>query len=264
MSADKDKRTEKSKEAVSEAAAVKAIDAVQGAYVSAIRNGLLVQTSKTDTSKEVGECETALESGNKALEDGKYAEVLDHVRKADASLSTAIEKRGKLWRFWNQLAIPWIVWLALWGVLVAYVSYQFYIAQTVGSSGAIPVDFIAFRLSITASKSLILLILTALSGSLGAVLRGLYYLTQQVSQRQFKRNWSSGFLATPLIGFLFGVVVFLTIGAGLLLSTRTIEPTTRIFHFLASFLLGFNWKLAHSFIDRVGNAVLGTTPPAQQ
>jgi len=114
-----------------------------------------------------------------------------------------------------------------------------------------------------------LLILTAIAGGLGAVLRQAYYVSYQVKIRQYKRSESMDILMAPFIGFLFGFLAYVVIAAGLLVATQKTSGSSSILNVAVAFLLGFNWKAAHDYIQKVTTTVLGgststSTPTSAQ
>lgn len=225
-----------------------AISAVQSTFEAVVENGLV---GRAEDREKVEKCQEKIASAWKDYRDQKYGEALDKAQEADTTLSEIIQSRGFRWRFLNLYAAHWFIVLVLWFGVLVWAGYSVYLVNL--HSYVLTISSISFNIP----KILRLVVLTAIAGGLGAVLRQVYYVSLDVKKRQFKRSESIDILMSPFIGFLFGFLAYLVIAAGLLVATQKATPSSEILNIAVGFLLGFNWGAAHDYIKKVTTSVLG-------
>ncbi len=240
------------------------LNEVQNAYSSAVGNGL--STTKNGLSNagnvaDVKKISDELSAAWEAYKDQDYPGAISHANNADSILSQVIEGRGFGWRATNILALHCHAWLILWIIPLVWLGYAAYVAPLHSNMLTLNLHFINVNLSIP--KLLRLLILTAVSGGLGAILRQIYDVSYQVKVRQYQKAISMDVLATPFIGILFGFIAFFILAAGLLVTTQKVSTSSPDLFVAVAFFLGFDWGGAHQYIKGVMQTVL-KTPPAQQ
>lgn len=231
-----------------------AIGSIQRAYEAAVENGLV----GSGDDRKLQPCRNSINAAWASYRQKNYGDALDKAREADDLLSELIQDKNPWWRFLNMYAVPWFVLLLAWFVALVWVGYSVYVTPlhsnilTLGS------------VSLSLPKLLRLLIVTSVSGGLGAVLRLVYVVSYEVKIREFKRSESMDIFVAPFIGFLFGFLAYVVIAAGLLVVTQTTTPSSSVLYVAVAFLLGFNWKASHDYMAKVTGALLGSSASTQQ
>lgn len=89
-------------------------------------------------------------------------------------------------------------------------------------------------------------------GSIGAVLRGLWFLHYHVSRRSFRAPWLLAHLSAPIVGALLGLLAYLLLMAGLLSiaggRARDVDLTLPR---VVTFLAGYSWEWLLGVVDRL-------------
>jgi hypothetical protein len=89
-------------------------------------------------------------------------------------------------------------------------------------------------------------------GGLGAGLRALWFLGQQIAERIYRRRFLLWHLVAPFTGVLLGIVTYLLVKAGLLVVGGVTEKGDITAGELAlCFFVGFKWDWALDRIQRV-------------
>ena len=107
------------------------------------------------------------------------------------------------------------------------------------------------------------------AGGLGAELRGIWFLWNQVSRRIYHRRFLLSQLAAPFTGVLLGLVTYLLAKAGLfVVGGGTVRPATTaasVGELALCFFVGFKWEWA---LERIQNIFAskngGSTPQPPQ
>jgi hypothetical protein len=145
------------------------------------------------------------------------------------------------WRFVNLYAGPVWIYLATYLVLVMAFYIYFvdkYFQDTTG------VDQAAIH--------------AVTWGCIGSVLRGMWYLKDKVSEREYKNSWWIYFVSTPFLGGIFGAIIYLVMIAGILsLGVEQGDNELQINRPLVivpiAALAGFNWEWAVKMFRRIGD-----------
>jgi len=230
------------------------ISAVQSTYEAVVQNGLIGHgddKQRAEDKQRAADCQKLIKSAWASYSAQKYADAFDEAQQADVALSEIIQGRTLGWRLLNLYAAPWFAVLVAWFVVLVWAGYSVYLVNL--HSYVLTISI--FSLNIP--KILRMVILTAIAGGLGAVLRQVYYVAYDVKLRKFKRSESVDIVMAPFIGFLFGFLAYLVIAAGLLVATQKATGSSEILNLAAGFLLGFNWKAAHGYILSVTTSLLG-------
>lgn len=229
------------------------INHVTAAYMAAVQNGLFSKDPTYATISE--EYQNAIKSARDAFKAEDYEKAITYAGKAEEAFSELIQLRGFFWRLWNEYAFHWLLWLTAWTLILGWLGYTVYLTSPQTNPQVYTV--LSTKLTLPISAPLRLLLLTGLAGSIGAVLRGLFWVGYQVSAREYKRTWSTEVFSSPFVGLLFGLFVYITVAAGLLATTQSTVPKSVDFDLAAAFVVGFNWKTAESFLERIGTGIFG-------
>jgi hypothetical protein len=104
------------------------------------------------------------------------------------------------WRFVNMYAGPvWIYLTAFLGLVLAFYIYPGYDFISEGLEGVEQAAFYAVTW-----------------GCIGGILRGMWYLKDKVSEREYKNSWLIFFVSVPFLGGIFGALAYLIMLAGIL------------------------------------------------
>jgi hypothetical protein len=99
----------------------------------------------------------------------------------------------------------------------------------------------------------------------GAILRGLWFLKDKVSDRRYRNSFRIYLISTPFLGGLFGALFYFLIAAGLFIIAPTQAPSAENVSTLAiiplAALAGFNWEWAIMILKRIGESFKGETEP---
>jgi len=128
--------------------------------------------------------------------------------KAQRSYDKALYIPSWRWRFSNVYGAPiWIYLIGFLGAVLAFYAYQLD-QNFLKLSGGIQVTALH----------------AATWGTIGGLLRGLWFLKDKVSARQYKNSFRIYFLSVPFLGGLFGAMVYLVLVAGLFVLAPTQAP----------------------------------------
>jgi hypothetical protein len=199
-----------------------------------------------------------------------------YVAQALRAYEKALYAPSRIWRFSNVYAVP--MWIYLVGFLISVLA--FYWVQ-------LDVNFLKLHVSIQEAA-----LHATTWGTVGAILRGLWFLKDKVSDRRYRNSFRIYLISTPFLGGLFGAIFYFLIVSGLfiiapaqapeILSNQTIsEPnatttqtgsanqangtsernvsTLAIIPLAA--LAGFNWEWAIMILKRIGESFKGEMEP---
>ena len=88
-------------------------------------------------------------------------------------------------------------------------------------------------------------------GSLGGALQGLWWLWQHVSGRRLRRQWFMWYLVLPLMGAVFGALIYLVYVSGLIVATGDSKVSSEFFIILLCAIAGFSSKWMVQVLDKV-------------
>jgi hypothetical protein len=90
-------------------------------------------------------------------------------------------------------------------------------------------------------------------GTLGAVLRGLWWLQRNVGRRSFRMSFTLAYLAAPWIGALFGLFTYLLLLAGVvsLEGPEGADLNGKVLPLALAFLAGYSWEWVLDRVDRL-------------
>ncbi|MGC1930832.1 MAG: hypothetical protein WA667_17820 [Candidatus Nitrosopolaris sp.] len=156
------------------------------------------------------------------------------------NLSTIENKRKWQWRLKNVYAAN--VWAYLAGfLLIVVIFYLFQGGKTI--SKIIGINETAIG--------------ACAWGIVGGILRGFWWLWYNINRRSYRRRWQTWFISTPLLGGIFGAIVYFLIVSGTVIVTgqkaNTINNQEAIL-FLAAFA-GFNWDWITSLWKSLADSV---------
>lgn len=90
-------------------------------------------------------------------------------------------------------------------------------------------------------------------GCIGAVLRGLWYLKENVSKKTYRNAWNIYYLSAPFLGGILGAIVyFIIIGGIISVTTTNVNIQHSIPVILFATLAGFNWEWAVKLFEKIG------------
>jgi hypothetical protein len=122
--------------------------------------------------------------------------------KALRSYDQALYTPSRLWRFSNVYAGS--MWIYLIGFLVAVLTF-YWIQLDVNILGINPPGVAIEQAALHA----------ATWGTVGAILRGIWFLKDKVSDRRYRNSFRIYLLSTPFLGGLFGAILYFILIAGL-------------------------------------------------
>lgn len=182
------------------------------------------------------------------------------------SYDKALYLASRVWRFSNVYAGP--IWLYLIGFLVAVLGFYWYQLDS---------NFLELHVRIQEAS-----LHAATWGTVGGILRGIWYLKDKVSDRRYRNSFRIYFLSIPFLGGLFGAIVYFLLVSGLFILAPTQTPSilnqtasgpvpqtgtqpnntsTGTISTLAiiplATLAGFNWEWAVMIFKRIGDTFKG-------
>jgi hypothetical protein len=181
--------------------------------------------------------------------------------KALRSYDQALYTPDRLWRFSNVYGGP--MWIYLIGFLGAVLGFYFYQLDD---------NFLHLNVRIQEAA-----LHATTWGTVGAILRGIWYLKDKVSDRRYRNSLRIYFLSAPILGGLFGAIIYFMIVAGLFIiapaqapallnqtSSDTTTPTgsvSTVTIIPLAALAGFNWEWAVMIFKRIGDSFKGEMEP---
>jgi hypothetical protein len=177
------------------------------------------------------------------LEDEKFSESMVNTSAARLLYLKALFSKSWKWRFVNLYAGP--VWIYMTAFLVLVLAFYIYLIDKYFED-IHGVDQAAIH--------------AVTWGCIGGILRGMWYLKDKVSEREYKNSWWIYFLSVPFLGGIFGAIVYLVIIAGLLslgVGQNNDQGLPQINRPLVivpiAALAGFNWEWSVRIFKRIGD-----------
>lgn len=100
-----------------------------------------------------------------------------------------------------------------------------------------------------------------LVGSLGGCLRGIWWLFNHISRKDFRRSWWYWFLISPVVGSGLGVIMYFAVLAGVAATTGSTTITQIGLVLFLSAFAGFNWNWAMQYLEKLaGSEASGKRP----
>jgi hypothetical protein len=198
---------------------------------------------EVDGEKLYEQIHEELRQAQDTLNDGKYSDSMVCVARARISYLKVLFSKSWKWRFVNMYAGP--IWIYLTSFLLSVLAFYIYSFDNIISKTGIE------HAAINAVTW----------GCVGGILRGLWYLKDKVSEREYKNSWWTFFVSVPFLGGIFGAIVYLIIIAGIwslgVGSTSQGPPDINrpavIIPITA--LAGFNWEWAVKLFRRIGDLI---------
>jgi hypothetical protein len=246
-----------------------------------VDNGLFDKQAKAFEKKKI-EPDKAFKDIQEHLRQARKCLYADNLEDADYYASLALRCYDKAlyipsrpWRFSNIYAGP--IWVYLIGFLIAVLAFYWYQLDT---------NFLKLHVHIQEAA-----LHATTWGTVGAILRGLWYLKDKVSDRRYRNSFRIYFLSVPFLGAIFGAIVYFILVSGLFILAPTQTPTilnqtssgpnvtqtgsmtqantttasaatvsTLAIIPLAT-LAGFNWEWAIVIFKRIGDSFKGEMEP---
>jgi hypothetical protein len=220
-----------------------------------------------------------LYTARKSLDNDDLSASEYYMAQALRAYEKALYAPSRIWRFSNVYAGP--MWIYLVGFLISVL--VFYWVQ-------LDVNFLNLHVHIQEAA-----LHATTWGTVGAILRGLWFLKDKVSDRRYRNSFRIYLISTPFLGGLFGAILYFMIVAGLfiiapaqaptILSNQTIisepNPTTTTSQtgsmnqvngistgnvstlaiIPIAALAGFNWEWAIMILKRIGESFKGEMEP---
>src|SRR5215212_4699585 len=217
--ADQDERAQTRKKLVRE---IKRIDATTS---NLIDNGLFDKRStklfgkKQEEDKKVrAEMDTVFETiqvnlytARKSLDNDDLPASEYYVAQALKAYDKALYTPSRIWRFSNVYAGP--MWIYLIGFLLSVLA--FYLIQL--DTNILGLNPPGVRIQEAALHA-------TTWGTVGAILRGLWFLKDKVSDRRYRNSFRIYLLSTPFLGGLFGAILYFLIVSGLFIIAPAQAP----------------------------------------
>ncbi len=273
----------------------KEIKRIDASTNNLIDNGLFDKSHKKLFGKDVGEEEgrAEMEKVFQTIQDNLYKarKSLDnddlptselHVTLALREHDKALYAPSRMWRFSNVYA--GFMWLYLVGFLVAVL--VFYLIQL--DTNILGIHPPGVRIQESALHA-------TTWGTVGAILRGIWFLKDKVSDRRYRNAFRIYVLSTPFLGGLFGAIFYFLIVSGLFIVAPTevpeilanqplseshatttttqqtgsenqandtpIENVSSLAVIPIAALAGYNWEWAVMILKRIGESFKGEMEP---
>ena len=202
-----------------------------------------------------------------------------YVAQALRAYEKALYAPSRIWRFSNVYAGP--MWIYLVGFLISVLVFYWY---------QLDANFLNLHVHIQEAA-----LHATTWGTVGAILRGLWFLKDKVSDRRYRNSFRIYLISTPFLGGLFGAIFYFLIVSGLFIiapaqapeilanqttisesnATTTTTQTgsanqanntsERNVSTLAiiplAALAGFNWEWAIMILKRIGESFKGEMEP---
>ncbi len=202
-----------------------------------------------------GEAQSAisqLNAARKAISEKKVIDARAAVLEGLGKLEFLIAQKRLMWRLVNVHQLPLF---AYHGALVlAFIAI-----------GTTCLDCERYGVIPNAVLDKVVPVTAIVAGGLGAELRGIWFLWNQVSTRIYHRRFLLSQLAAPLTGVLLGLVTYLLAKAGLfVVGGESIKDTTAaasVGELALCFFVGFKWEWALDRIRSIFEAKSGSSSP---
>jgi hypothetical protein len=175
-------------------------------------NGLFDKKQNKATPAELdvafNEIQGHLYSARKYLSAGDLEASDYYASLALRSYDKALYLSSWWWRFLNVYAGA--IWIYLVGFLVAVLAFYSY---------QLDANFLNLHVRIQEAA-----LHATTWGTIGAILRGLWFLKDKVSDRKYKTSYTIYFLSVPFLGALFGAILYLILVAGFFILAPTQAP----------------------------------------
>ena len=194
-----------------------------------------------------------LNAARNAIGEKKIVDARAAVLQGQSTLEFLIAQKRLIWRLVNVHQLPLF---AYHGALVlAFIAI-----------GTTCVDCDRYGVIPNAILGKIVPVTAIVAGGLGAELRGIWFLWNQVSTRIYHRRFLLSQLAAPLTGVLLGLVTYLLAKAGLfVVGGESIKDTTAaasVGELALCFFVGFKWEWALDRIRSIFEGKAGTSSSA--
>lgn len=183
----------------------------------------------------------ALDDARNAIEAKKTTAARNAILHGEIELDQLLAKRGEWWRFVNIHQVPLFGYHIVLTLLFVALGTTCYLDPCVWC--VLP-NVVLDKVPMAAVAA----------GGLGAELRGIWFLWNQVSQRLYFRRFLLGQLAAPFVGVLLGILTYLLAKAGLFLvggqtaATAAKSATVTPGELALCIFVGFKWEWA---LDRI-------------
>lgn len=189
------------------------IDNIEDIYLAYLDSGFLTLDAALETAK-------CIRQAKDLKVDGKYSEAVEKACLGLGTVSRIIYSKNILWRFVYIQQGPLFLFYSCFGIAL-----------------------LSFSLTELENSKEISLQTYSAFGSLGAVLRGMWYLYHQVCKRNFRSCFIFSHLIAPIMGAIFGVICLFMIKAGVVIAiaNKSTEADPKIVLPLV-ILAGFSWE----------------------
>ncbi len=231
-------------------------------------NGLF-DTEQNKDKNIFEEIQERLKDARKMLYANELPESDYEASKALRLYNKALYSVSRRWRFANVYGGP--MWFYLIGFLVAVLVFYWFHE-----------DIQVFSLNVKIQQDALY---AATWGTVGGILRGLWFLKDRVTDRKYRNSFRLYFLSVPFIGGLFGAFLYFILLTGFLIltpshspvaltgtnnvsnsttakSTQTNSPDSTATNpaiIPLAILAGFNWEFALVIFKRIGDSFKSTS-----
>jgi hypothetical protein len=232
-------------------------------------NGLF-DTKQNNDKNIFEEIQGRLKDARKMLYANELPEADYEASKALRLYDKALYSVSRKWRFANVYGGP--MWFYLIGFLVAVLVFYWFHE-----------DVQVFSLNVKIQQDALY---AATWGTVGGILRGLWFLKDRVTDRKYRNSFRLYFLSVPFIGGLFGAFLYFILLTGFLILTPSHSPaaltgTNNVSNSTApvistqtnspestatnpaiiplAILAGFNWEFALVIFKRIGDSFKSTS-----
>jgi len=177
------------------------------------------------------------EARQKLGQDFNYA--LEKYMEASGKIDGAIHAAPLKWQVLHLYGIPHMLYLIVSLVFLVYI-YTWSVSL---SPSTIDVFWVP--------------IWSPVLGALGGIGRALWSLWYDVNRRRLRKVWLVWFLQAPILGAIFGIMMYLAFLAGYIAITRSAEVKGEAFPMLLSVLAGFSWEWVNQARSKIMRALGG-------
>ena len=176
----------------------------------------------------------------------EYSKAITYLDTAQNNYDTAIQSVNRRKTILYVYAFPTLAYLL--AILTVIVTATIWKAPNVSTS----IPFLSIPKKIFAA------------GAVGALLQDIWYLWQRVSQREYRKIWTTLYALSPVLGALLGGVVYLALVTGILVSTGIGTFTSLTLPILLAIVAGYNWQWAIDTIENIAKSFQPKSSTTQQ
>lgn len=230
------------------------IDRVDDWVIVAAENGLFNELEKKQNPITLCKIQDILKEARNNLDDKNPAtfslpSCAANISSAAGLYAKALNSVSRWWRFKNLYA--GIIWIYLITFLISTILALYYFKiDTLIENNVSHENIHHSSVGIYAVGW----------GIIGGILRGVWYLKENVDDKKYRNSWVIWFLSSPFIGGVLGTAVYFFWTSGLISITKndtTVANSPLLFALVLTF--GFSWPNSINLIRKIANTFASDT-----